>query len=122
MEQNGRKFSNDESASEAFYLTCFEDICSRFEPKPGTLESMIMIMGAEFLYPAMAETARVMVLDHNIVQVEDGVVLLPGNKLVFDFQGYYFDVIEGDLPEPCLKDDEYYEKQLEWAEYSDSDF
>lgn len=113
MEQQGRKFSDDDAAYEAFFEICFDDICSLFEPKPDTLESMIMIMGGQFLYPAMAEAARVMELDDYIVQTEEGVVLLPGKKLVFDFTGYYFDVVEGGSS-PCLQNDDDYEELLEF--------
>lgn len=115
MEQQGRKFKNEETLQDAFYEICFDEICADFAPKPDTLESMIMIMGGQFLYPAMAEAAMVMGLDDYIVQTDEGVVLLPGKKMVFDFTGYYFDVVEGGSS-LCLQKDEDYDELLECFE------
>lgn len=108
MEQQGRRFANDEAAWDAFHDICMAQIDADFAPRPDTLETLIMVMGGEFLYDALAATAHDMKLGE-VVRAPDGMVLLPGKKLVFDHMSYFFDVVEG-KGKPILMDDADYDE------------
>jgi len=71
----------------------FEEIMSRYEPKYGTIESLILYMGRNFMCYALLKTAQLMFGEEACGLFEepcgDNVVLVPGQKLVFDLL-YYF--------------------------------
>ncbi len=113
MAQQGRRFSDPYGA---FVAHCYDAITEDMAPRPDTLESLVMIAGGEFLYDALAATARK--LGFEDVVAHAGPVLLPGEKLVFDFMQYYFDVV-APASSRLLQSDEYYDSVV--ADTSDDD-
>lgn len=111
MEQQGRVFYDRRSLEEAFHHVCFDQIMKDVEPKPDTLESMIICTGSAYLYNALDTAARRMFPGEDVVCTAEGMVLLPGKKLVFDFMTYYFDVVDsGDAP--ILQSDAHYDCEV----------
>lgn len=110
----------DEQAFEGFLETCFGEIEEQFHPKPGSLESLIMISGKNFIMPVLYEVAEL--IFGNCIMVEDydenWVVLVPDQKIVFDLYNWYFETREGD---DMWMDDECYDIFLDMALNSDTD-
>lgn len=112
MEQQGRVFYDRRSVEEAFHRVCWDSIFETMEPKPDTLESMIICTGSAYLYNALDTAARRMFPDEDVVCTAEGMVLLPGKKMVFDFMTYYFDVVDsGDTP--LLQGDTVYDCEVQ---------
>jgi hypothetical protein len=87
----------------AFADVIFERMPSEFEPRHGTLESLILAGGGELLVDALYETAKLLVgEDSGLVKARDTtrenrmVVLLPEHDLKFDIYGYFFHVNDRD--------------------------
>ena len=72
----------------------FEEIMSRHEPKPGTIESLILFLGRNFMCRALLKTAQLMFGEEECGLFEepcgDEVVLIPNQKLAFDLLYYFF--------------------------------
>jgi hypothetical protein len=118
MEQQGRVFRDRHTAWEAFYEICWDQIIKDVEPKPDTLESMILVMGGGFLYNALSTAARRMFPVEDVIYAKGGMVLLPEQKLVFDFMTYYYDVVDSG-GKPVLQSDAEYDSRVEY--YKDLD-
>lgn len=112
MEQHGRIFHDRSSAWEAFHHVCWDSIFESMEPKPDTLESMIMDIGSVYLYNALYTAARKMFPDEDVAWTDKGTVLLPGRKLVFDFIEYYFDVVDHRGDKHLLRSDADYDCEV----------
>jgi hypothetical protein len=113
MAQQGRTFCDDDDARFAFHEICWEQIADDVAtPLPDSLESLIMVMGREYLCDALATAATEMEVDDTVVQTPDCLILLPNKHMVFDFMSYYFDVVEG-KGTPILKSDAEYDAILE---------
>jgi hypothetical protein len=112
MEQQGRVFHDRQSAWAAFYHICYDEIVKSVEPKPDTLESMIMDIGSAYLYNALDTAARRMFPYDDVIWTAKGTVLLPGRKLVFDFIEYYYDVVDHRGDTHILRSDADYDCEV----------
>ena len=83
---------DDELVGEAFQPV-FDELEHDFEPKVGTLESMVLVMGANHLSDALLLVAERLFPEEQCVTLCDGkdeFVLVPRRRLIFDFQRFYF--------------------------------
>ena len=93
---NDREEYEDEP--DELWIRMFQEITRRHQPKPGTIESLILFMGRNFMCHALLKTAQLMFGEEECGLFEepcganagDDVVLIPNQKLVFDLLYYFF--------------------------------
>lgn len=90
----GKKFKDMELAYSAFVSTCFDALFEEFQPRPNTIESLILVGGKNFLTSSLHETASMLFPDDIIIWTSDtknnNVLLIPEHHIVFDMVEFYF--------------------------------
>lgn len=93
-------------------------------PKPDTLESMIMMVGKNFIRNPLFTAANKMFGYAELIEDIDGnsLILIPHKKIVFDLYNFYFITRDKDnSPSFVLQKDEYYDSRIDDDEYTDED-
>jgi len=93
-------------------------------PKPDTLESMIMMMGKNFIRDPLFVAAEMLFGDAILIKDIDGnsLILIPHEKIVFDLYNFYFITRDKDTnPSFVLQSDEYYDSKINDDDYDDDD-
>jgi hypothetical protein len=122
----GKNYTDDKDlVFEHFDETWHNAIMEQYAPKPDTLESMIMIMGKNYLSDTFNKVAKIIYNQSdydsdeevygtptdNIIYThygnEDSIILISSEKIVFDLYDYYFSKIDG---KSLLQPDKYYNK------------
>lgn len=77
----------------------YDKLRKELEPKPGTLESLVLIQGKNYLTWALAFTASIMFPDSDIIIARnargDMFTLLPKEGIVFDLLDFYMHKYQG---------------------------
>lgn len=93
-------------------------------PKPDTLESMIMMMGKNFIRNPLFVAAEMLFGDAILIKDIDGnsLILIPHEKIVFDLYNFYFITRDKDtIPSFVLQSDDYYDSKINDDDYDDDD-
>ena len=112
-EISNKIFANDDQAYEHFTSTCLASIKDTFKPKTGTLDSLILVGGKEYINDAIYKCASNIFPGEELIMNMD-TVIVPERKIVFDLYGFYWAKINGFVSEngsgnPTLQSDEYYD-------------
>jgi len=92
-------------------------------PKPDSLESMIMMMGKNFIREPLFTAAWMLFGDAELIKDVDGndLILIPHKKLVFDLYNFYF-ITRDTSPSFVLQKDEYYDSKINDDDDDDDDY
>ena len=84
---------NEYEGDSEIYNNVFNEIEELYRPKKGSLESMVLVMGANYLALTYVAIAEKLFFNEEIIIFEhacDNFVLIPSLKLIFDINRYYF--------------------------------
>ena len=109
MEQiTGRKFVTDEDDDKIFNR-CFKAIMKEFEPKPHTIDSLILMQGKNYMLKSLLKTARLLFPNDTVIKyrTDDNskIILIVNKKLVFDLFDFYFSTRDDEIPIDYIDDD-----------------
>lgn len=88
------EYGDEDEMHKAYYTIVLERIQKSMEPKPGTLESLVLFMGRNYIHEALLTTASLLFGEENVSEEENSeeglFVVVDDQRLVFDLLGYYF--------------------------------
>ena len=109
--------NDDPPLYETIYKTCYDAIWEDFEPKKGTIDSLIMIMGNNYMTDALYLAAKKLFPTNHVLYDEDQygtrTILIVEKFIVFDLMGFYFQTRD-EQKHSILLDDTFYDKMIEF--------
>jgi hypothetical protein len=102
----------------------YEQQYKKNAPKPDSLESMIMMMGKNFIREPLLTSAYILFGDAELIKDVDGnsLILIPHEKIVFDLYNFYFITRDNDTNSSfVLQKDEYYDSKINDDDDDDDD-
>lgn len=94
-----RRAANIEISQGAWDALLQERFYEESLPQPGTLDSLVLVDGEEYLHDALLETATALFPESGIFSVDPqgaSYVVVPNEHLVLDLLGFYWYTREGD--------------------------
>jgi hypothetical protein len=106
----GQTFTKD-LITQLFHEKCYDYIYDHYKPKPDTIDSLILVLGKNYISTALLTVAELLFPDCEVCfenhNTAGDTILIKEHKLVFDLLDYYYTTRDGDS---CLLPDEEYEK------------
>ena len=121
MEQiTGKKFIHNDY--DETFNRCFEEVMEGFEPKRHTIDSLILVLGKNYIHAALCKCAQLLFPDDDIDEVEtsdaDTIVVNCNKRIVFDLLNFYFSTrhkyidIDNDMIDSFLDTFDYEEQDF----------
>lgn len=116
-----RKFPSDIDTIialwDSFYSSCYDILIKEVEPKPHTLESLVLVDGKNYISYVLYEIAKQLFPNDDVIvthyKCHCDMILVVQKKIVFDLLGFYFYTREKETT-ACgsytLHDDDVYEE------------
>lgn len=87
------RYIDEEDLHEAYFSIVVSRIEEDLKPKPGTLESLVLFSGRNFLHYALMATARILFGEDRVDEIEhpvEGWFVIVDDHVVMDILGYHF--------------------------------
>lgn len=98
--KTGKKIDDDEF--DEMCIELFEKLEEEFEPKPGTIDSLILVMGKNYLTRTLKYCAKQLFPNDNVKVIKDSdnsdMILVLNQRIVFDLLNYYFSTRDKPIP------------------------